>query len=118
MDPENHPLIADAETRPGDRQLARKFLDERDRINVLPADQQIWARALLNKRAAVAETLLEQIEAAEAGQGGQESWRPAQTTMKMLGRVNEELRGACREHGLNPPQLSWSPVESKPTPEP
>jgi len=112
MDIENHPPIADSDTRAAARKAARGCVEEFAKIDSLPADEQVWARPLLQHCAAIAETVLEQIDEAEQKGGSLADMQKPQATVKQWARVHWKIHEACKERGKV--GLSWPPIVIQP----
>jgi hypothetical protein len=112
MDPENHPLLADADTRPDTLRMLQQCVDQSAKVDLLPPDEQVWARPLLKQCAAIAETVLEQIDEAEQKGGSVADFQKPQETIAKWVRVHEQIRDACKARGKV--GLTWPPIEWKP----
>ena len=110
QDPENWTLVADPSTRDCVKKMCHLYAQQLKRVGELSANQRDWAKPIMEKRAMVAESLLQQIERAEQQTGTVlEIWSPVQLTTKRMLEVDQELKTACKERGLI--GLSWPPIE-------
>jgi hypothetical protein len=112
MEPENHPPIADPDTRAAARRGAQQCIDQFAKVDSLPVDEQVWARPLLKQCAAIAETVLEQVDEAEQKGGSVSDMQKPQATIHQWVRVHEKIRLACSERSKV--GLTWPPVVIQP----